>query len=441
MNLLNDTFKISRKAIIQSLISVASLFVIHILLGGGILVPGLIIYCYWFLTGTIASLYGSLEGLFAAFLCSISFVLVQYLYSGEDYSFTVLQYVGQPIIWFFTALLFGEIRAQTNLTLAQTKDHLNTVIDTNTKLQAHLLEDQKQIKQLEDNLGQANKISEKIITSLLALLTLKPTQLLLNVENTIEEILGPKKFSIYGKGGAGFEVLVSHGWNKDEVFPLRITSSDPLFEQVVVHRETVAISDPRHVELLQNHGIFAAPLTDPDSGEVFGMLKIEDPGAHPIDADFYHIAEGLSKFIGQSYTLVKQYQDALKNSIFSKDSHIFSHTFYERIHPYLLFLAQKIEFSLVYFHIVLLPSSEKVFFKELRMLAEIIRRTLPEHTLYFLGKEPTNEVIALLPACSPRILETLEQNLTKALMESGELQSSKVFVTRKVEYIPDTVAT
>lgn len=426
---------LSRKPFIQATICALSLAFIHYVLGGGSLFLSLILYGFWFLSCIIASLYGTVAGLYCSLLCSAIYLLFQLL-DPNNPSSALLQFqpYEQPLLWIFSSIVFGEIRSQLNVSMLQLQDHMAQLSNSNQSLQDSMSEVQRENKKFKNLLVTSGEKNEETIGVLLPLLVLKSSQVLLNVENAIHTILGPKKFSIYANGSGGLEVLISHGWASTDSFPLRISPDDPLYKSLVIHRETVITSEIGK-DIMENHGVFAAPFSDPETGEVYGIIKIEDMGVKVLDQTSIEIAKKLCHFIGQVYALARHYQDGMKSSIYSRQGYIYSDAMYQCLHEYLVMLAKKVGFSLSSFHIVLRSSSEHVFISELRIVADIISRTLPSQALVFQGKGPSYEISVLLPGYMPRQVEAYEADLTKALHDQPSLKASKVYVTRKTEYV------
>lgn len=426
---------LSQKPFIQALFCALSLAVIHYALGGGATFLSLILYGFWFLSCIIASLYGTIAGIFTALISGVIYLLFQW----DDPSTTFEQFLGfqiyeQPLLWLFSAIVFGEIRSQLNVNLSQLNEHLDKLRDTNHMLQDQMSAFQRENKHLKSLLSVANEKNEEMVGSLLPLLALKSAQVLQNAENTIHTVLDPKKFSIYMNRNEGLELLFAHGWSANDLFPTMIAPDDLLYKSVVIHRETV-VSNETPIDFMEKHGIFAAPLSDSETGEVYGMVKIEEMGYRTLDMGTVAVANQLCHFISQVYSLARHYEEATKNSIYSRQKHIYSDAMYQCLYNYLLFLAKKIGFSLSSFHIVLRSASEGAFLSELRTVLDVISRVLPSQALVFQGKGPSYELSVLLPGYTPRQAEKYEQALTDALLEQTSLLSSKVYVTRKTEYM------
>src|SRR5690606_30982201 len=146
----------------------------------------------------------------------------------------------------------------------------------------------------------------------------------------------------------------------------------------------------------------AAPLSDSETGEVYGMVKIEEMGYRTLDVGTVAIANQLCHFISQVYSLARHYEESTKNSIYSRQKPIYSDAMYQCLYNYLLFLAKKIGFSLSSFHIVLRSASEGAFQSELRIVSDVVGRVLPSQALVFQGKGPSYELSVLLPGYTPR---------------------------------------
>lgn len=428
-------FTTSKKSILETVEVVLFLLIFHFILGGGEITPGIVFYGFWILSAIMASLYGTLEGLFAALLSSLAYLIVEAIYHENFFNLANASQIAiDPLLWIITAVVLGEIRSQHNLSTEQVKEHLNTMSLRNENLLQTVSDLKSRNRELEEQLQMSNQKLEEIIDSLLSLIHTKPTQILLNIDNTVQKILGPEKFSVYGNGPGGLEVLASHGWQSEEKIPLRVTPHDPLYENIVYRRETLVFTNPSHLKILDNHGMFASPLYDPNTDEVFGMFKIEKMG-RKLDTDLIETAKDLCQYIGYIYALAKFYQDSLKSSIYSKQGKIFSDSLYQVLYNHWLAVAQQVGFPLSTLHVVL-RTTDNIFFNELRVLSETIRKLIPPHALIFQGKGSSNELTVLVNGYSPRKMEALEIQITKALQEPPSIFAGKVYLTRKMEYFP-----
>lgn len=436
----SKSISLSRRGILQALCGTGILVAFHFVSGGGEITPGIVFYGFWLLPAVIASLHGTLDGAFAAILSGIVYLTIQALTAkGFLEPYKIIQYFTDPLIWLFSSIVLGEIRCQYSLTLEQLQDHLNTLSQSNDKLLQTLSDLRRTNASFSEELNIAHHKLEEIIFSLISLIHTKPTQILLNIDNVVQSILDPDKFSIYANGVGGLEVLASHGWQSEERFPLRVVPEDPLYECVVVQREALIITIAGHAKILQSHGEFVAPLFDPNNNEVFGMFKIEALGRE-FTANTITLAKSLCQFIGHVYALAKDYQDSFKMSIYAKQGRIFSDALYQILYPYMLAIAQQAGFPFSSLHFVLRSTSDNVFSNELRSLAETLKKHLPTHALIFQGKGSSNELRVLLTGYTPRKMEMLETQIAKMLQEPTSFFANKVYLTRKMEYFPSETA-
>jgi len=254
--------------------------------------------------------YGTAEGIASVILSTL------FLYAGNipehridetlfEYQFRIATL---PLAWFIAAFVIGEIRMRLEYTnerlskkLEETRGKLRTVSkefsllkSTKENLEAHLVSQQRS--------------QTATYAALQALETLNPTQILLKVEDVVTSLLNIQKFSVYAKGEQGFEVVTSYCWKREEPYLLRIEPEHPLFIGVAGERRILCAINPDDEKALGNEGVLAAPLIDNESGEIFGMLKIEEIDFMELNLSSLESFRSLCHLIGSAYARARRYQ-------------------------------------------------------------------------------------------------------------------------------------
>ena len=71
------------------------------------------------------------------------------------------------------------------------------------------------------------------------------------------------------------KLATNQGWTSDDRFQHRFRAGTPLFAAVVEQRRLLIACEPENEAVLGKQGLLAGPLSSEESGEPFGMLKIE----------------------------------------------------------------------------------------------------------------------------------------------------------------------
>lgn len=427
----------NKRAFFQYTVGVIAIAVFHYSIGLGTFSTSISSYALWMLVIITASIYGIVDGVVAVAFCTIFYLFVQIGEKDDTASINLIQLFGFPSLWLLSAFIFGEIRAQLHINEMEANQKLLQLNELYDQLQKVHTETLRKQKLLEDQLGRKDVELEDAIEEILPLITIKPSQILLSLEGVILALLNPNKFSVYSVGSAGLEIVLNHGWQEHDNIPIRIDTSTPLFQSIVVHREILTLENGKDAQVLAGQGVFAIPLQEPDSGEVFGMLKIEEYGKQPMNSHTLRLLKLVCALTGNVYIYSRMYQDSIKYAIYSKKGQIYSDVLYKCLQSFFIHLAEELSFPLTSFQIVLRPSNEIAANSEMRRLIDILNKTLPKQALLFQSKIPFNELVVLVPGYSPRKLEALENQLLKSLQEPHGLSTGKIYITRKIDYLPE----
>lgn len=319
---------------------------------------------FWIVLLPVVVQYGTQKGFLCAFLCSL-FLLVgnippraidQNLYV---YYFSVMH---NPLLWFVTSFILGELRVRH---IQESKDLAQKVLQIQEE--NHILEKAfRNLKKIKENL-EIRMASHWLTPStplraIGRLIESSPGQVIENFIKAVEDLIEPKAYSIYARENQVLKVVHAYGWPtnppEDSTAPLKTsrpeTSKSPespespetpetlknpdrepletsqtpghshssygsrdmapsynkifppsssLFQWIVQHKKEACVIDKIGEKVLNHQGVYALPLIDPRTEEVFGMLKIEKIAFENLNLSTLETIRALTKCACRAYAL------------------------------------------------------------------------------------------------------------------------------------------
>jgi polysaccharide biosynthesis protein PelD len=258
------------------------LFLAAALLAGAVLgVPdrfaGVSPHPFWIIVLLISSYYGVTHGLVAAGLSTAALLAGNMPEQAFDEAFSVwlARETMLPLMWFLAALALGSIRDgfrrkldDVSERLARTQQQAQGIAEAYERLM------QGQVRLQEQIAAQPLTVA-RVYTASRAVSCQRCGEVLLGAIDLVGAVLSPPKFSIYLLNGSELEAALCEGWDPQDAFPRHIPAGVPLFDGVVQRHQMLSVARADEESCLQGHGLIAGPLINPDTGAVFGMLKIE----------------------------------------------------------------------------------------------------------------------------------------------------------------------
>lgn len=403
MKLPERIFGLRSTAIFETIAFLSVVVFLDYFFGKGTRFTNLAPHPFWIIVLLVTVQYGTVEGLFAA-LVSTLFLYVGNLppQQAEESLFDYQLHLSiLPVSWFIAAFILGEIRSrvdQDNINLQQQAKNTEKEVASITQAYDAL----KKIKEsLEVQLASQLKSSAQSFKTFKSLGTLNPALILLSLDKVVLPTLNPKKFSVYSLGKNGFEPATSHGWSETDKFTLRFSQDHPLYDKIVGQQRVCCIINPEDENALLGEGILAAPLIDPDIGQVFGMLKIEEIDFNELNISNLESFKTICELIGIAYANARLHKKIEENGIYSQPSNftIFSHQYYVIQSEYLKKCAEK--YNLLFSQLVI-TMQKSLELKENDSLLrsaffEMLKDLIPPTAQIFVGKGKGVQLIVLLP--------------------------------------------
>lgn len=335
-----------RAAIVELLVFVGLLLLADLLLFTGDRFWFVAPHPFWAVVVLIAVQYGTNEGLVAAVACSATLLLgniPEQSIEQDTYDF-IYEVAFRPVLWLGVAVLLGELRMRhlnqergLRKSLAQSKEREETIADAYATLKrAH--------KKLEVRVASELRTIVSTYKASTELQNLSSGGVLLGALDLVSTVLSPTKFSMFTVNNGVLEASLQQGWEKDDPYATSFQPGSRLFEAVVGQQRALSAENADDEKALAGEGLLAGSLFSGTSGEVVGMLKIENMGFGDLNftavENFKVICELMSTALGHA----RQADKARTQTVVAGDSTLLSETFFARQTAFLSALARRVGF-------------------------------------------------------------------------------------------------
>jgi GGDEF domain-containing protein len=175
---------------------------------------------------------------------------------------------------------------------------------------------------------------------------------------------------------------------------------------------------PADEPAIRNEGILAGPLIDDSTGNVVGMLKVEQLGFQDLHFSNLQTFQVLCEWIGRSYGNAMRMETDRNQALINRETQIMTHTFYERQRDFLVRLGQRLGFDITML-IIRLDNADEVGDERAAavpiMLREVSRGILRTTDLLFEHQASSHQYCVLLPGTPPQSTHTVAEKLLSAL--------------------------
>ena len=233
---------------------------------------------FWIIVLLTAVQYGTNEALAATALASVALLAGAVPEQGfsEDLYDWLLRVSYNPVLWCIAAILLGEIRSghrrrteALKVSLAEAQKQADAIADA--------YEDLWQLKaNLEVLVAGQLRTVRAMYEAAKAIERQSIGEVLIGIAQLVRSVINPSKFSIFLLSDPVLEGAICEGWTPDDSFQREFAACSPLFAAVVRDHRFVVVSNQGDEAILQGEGLLAGPLVSEQTGEVIGMLKIED---------------------------------------------------------------------------------------------------------------------------------------------------------------------
>jgi GAF domain-containing protein len=254
---------------------------------------------FWAVVLLIAAQYGTGEALFAAALSGAALLINNLPEQGfnEDLYAWLLRISFNPVLWCIAAVALGEIRAghkrqteglQVELTEAQQQaaaianayEHLLRI---KTNLEAQVAGQRQTVR----TMYAAARAIERQSTN----------EVLSGIPEVVAAVLHPE-----------LALSADQGWSSSDRFQHRFRAGTPLFAAIVEQQRMLIACEPEDAAILDKQGLLAGSLCSEETGEPFGMLKIEGMQFHELTPATVQNFRILCEWIGAAFAQAQRFE-------------------------------------------------------------------------------------------------------------------------------------
>ncbi len=378
----------------------------------------------WLIVLLVTVQYGTAEGVLAALASSVVLLaggmpeqaLNQDLY---DYLYSVVRH---PLMWFVAAVLLGELRMRHMREREQLCQQLKEAREKERVIAEAYQRQQRIREDLEARVAGQMRTVISMHQAVKSLEQLDSGKVLFSIMDMVRAVMSPRKSSVFILSQDVLEAAVHTGWTGKDEYLRVIGAEHPLFQEVVTRQRILSISNEEDESVLDRQGVLAGPLINADTGEVIGMLKIEELDFIELGWTTIKNFEVVCEWIGTVYGNAKRFHFAKENSVVDDSGLFLSSNYYARQTAFLTSLARRHNFALAQIDISLQNYDELP--KELRSqaplaLSKAVKEVLRSTDLAFDRRNNGREFTIILPATPTRNARIVEERLLNALQ--GEL--------------------
>ncbi len=275
---------------------------------------GLSPHPFWVIVILCAVQYGTTEGLVAAAAASAA-LLVGNLPApkfDQDLYQWLLAATLQPLLWAVAAVIFGELQGR----VRRERDLLREEVLQSRKREEVVASAYRKLDARRENLearvaGQLRTVFA-IYNAAKGIEHMATDDVQAGVSELVRTVMSPRRFSLFLLSGESLNLAISEGWDESEtVYARAFDGQSRLFQAVVGSHRTLVAAVAEDEAVLGGEGLLAGPLLNLDSGEVIGMLKIEEMGFLDLSVTSIENFRLLCEWIGTAYAQARRFESAM----------------------------------------------------------------------------------------------------------------------------------
>ncbi|MEZ5354040.1 MAG: GAF domain-containing protein [Bryobacteraceae bacterium] len=338
-----------RSSMVETVALLAAALVVDASLLAGDRMESIQPHPFWIVVLLAASQYGTKAGLAAAALATLALRLFHLPPLGFEYDLYswLWKAVWQPVAWMLAAGGFGALRSRHRNRERTVEERLQSTVRSEREYAAAWERGESVRKKLEETVAANLRSAVTLYLAAQEVEKLEPLDVLHGAQSMVAAGLSPDRFSLYLLDGRRLIGALRHGWPEGQAFPWTYTAGSPLFQEVIANRKTLCAARAGDREALGGEGVLAGPLVVEETGEVIGMLKIEETGFPALNLSALQNFDVICRWIAAAYWKALKYQDSHLSQAFNTRTGILSHAFYEQQSLFLTRVARRLDFPLM----------------------------------------------------------------------------------------------
>ncbi len=385
---------------------------------------------YWIVILPMAAHYGTKEGLLAAIIACIIYLIgpwPEQAYGQDRYDYIYDLFI-LPIIWLVIAVLIGEIRER----------HFRDRRALEDELEEAQLREEKIAEAYEQVAAMKTSLEVRTATQIRSTLAahralknmdiLNESQAIDGMEQLITSISNAKKFSIFLSNGKGFELAQSYGWDEQEPYTRAYDTREQLPRLVLDTQRAISILNEDHERALGNEAMLVSPIVDTVSGEIFGFIKVEELPFSELNFNTIETMEAIGEIGGMNLSNVKKYQKVESNSMVNPEFGSLSSSYFYRYTDFISTLGKRLGFNVSMLVVKITGDENMPYEKRVRaakLFNETVQSALRKVDMAFDYQQQGESFSIVMPGTTKEgaeiVREKIQTQLTNAMrkIDSG----------------------
>jgi len=346
--------------------------------------------------------YGTNQGLLTALIASLALLvgnLPEQMVTQDIYDY-LLELTYRPILWFGSAVLFGGFRDRQGrekrdleIRLAHTQKQAEVFSAAYKSLD-------KERNRLETQLSGQSKTLLTWHQAAKGMERLRHDGNLSQILNIVDNVMQAEKCSWFALRDSVLKKDAQKGWAENEPYATSFSPESPLFQEVVGRQRVVCVGSLGDEKVLGSQGVLAGPLINVETGEITGMIKIEQLDFTGLNMTSIETFKVLCEWLGTHFGDHTRLENAKSQMIENPDNQFYSRKFYDNISGFIAHLSERVGFQSSVVKInttpgtLLKPEAEFRVKEVLRETAALLTR---KTDMIFEGEKGRFELILVLP--------------------------------------------
>ncbi|MFM7345795.1 MAG: GAF domain-containing protein [Tagaea sp.] len=265
---------------------------------------------FWIAVLLVSIQYGTAEGLFAAAAATAAYLadaLPEPRVDQDLYAW-LLSATLLPLLWFVAAVVAGELTGR----MRRERDELRAEIQQARKREDVIASAYRRLDKRRENLearvaGQLRSVFA-IYNAAKGIEKMSTEEVVAGVADLVRTVMSPRRFSLYllTKGELAF--ATGDGWDEASTERRAFDGQSALFQAVVGSRRTLVVASAPDDAVLAGEGAIAGPLVNLETGEVIGILKIEEMGFLQLNVTTLENFRLLCEWIGTAFAQARRFE-------------------------------------------------------------------------------------------------------------------------------------
>jgi polysaccharide biosynthesis protein PelD len=387
---------------------------------------------YWIIVLLISSQYGTAEGVLAVIVASLALLLGNMPQQQLDQDmYAYLFHVSiHPLLWVVAAVSLGELRNRH----IRERDILRVELELANEREEKITESYEWVRdhkqKLELRIAGQFRSSIDTYKAAKSIEKLDPQDVLHGVQELVRAILNPEKFSVYLLDKDGLQATIMHGWTAEDNYLRTIDSTSRIYEEIVGRKQVLCAANDEHERVIAGEGVLVGPLLNTESGDIIGMLKIEQMAFSDLNLSTVEAFRSICEWIGMAFVNAGKYQDAKSSSLLNPDHNLLTSNYFTRHTDYISALAKRLDFSVAMVVVRVVDANKldaAVRASAARKLSQAADAVLRSIDLAFDYQEVVGEYSIVLPATDRKGARIVQEKIEKVLAERGRELSAVVY--------------